>query len=206
MLDPQRVYTGEDLAFFGATLMRSLIAYQYSTDTETANSLTADLATDTGTPNDDASVWTFTLRDGPMWQDGTPITCEDIKYGVSRTFATDVINGGPTYAIQYLDIPTEDDGSSAYKGPYDGTGQDLFDQAVVCDGNTITFNLKQTVPDFNFATSLGMFPVKESGRHGRDLPGTRELPFVRPLPDHQLHDRQRRQADPGPQPELGSGF
>ena len=103
--DPQRIYTGEDLAFFGATIMRSLVAYKYSSDPAVANTLVPDMATDTGTANADATQWTFTLRDGLTWQDGSPVKCEDIKYGVSRTFATDVINGGPTYAIAYLDIP-----------------------------------------------------------------------------------------------------
>ena len=122
------------------------------------------MATDTGTANADATQWTFTLRDGITWQDGSPVKCEDIKYGVSRTFATDVINGGPTYAIEYLDIPKADDGSSLYKGPYSGEGQDLFDQAVVCDGNTITFKLNQPVSDFNFTTTLGLRRGSEPGR------------------------------------------
>ena len=100
------------------------------------------MATDTGTHNAAATQWSFTLRDGVTWQDGSPVTCEDVKYGVSRTFATDVINQGPTYAIAYLDIPYEADGkTSRYKGPYAGTGQTLFDQAVSCHGKTITFNL-----------------------------------------------------------------
>jgi peptide/nickel transport system substrate-binding protein len=165
-LDPNIVYSGPDMAFLDSTLMRSLVSYTYSPDAETANTLQPDLATNTGTPNADATQWSFTLRDGPKWQDDSPITCADIKYGISRTFATDVFGSGPTYAIQYLDIPTEADGSSAYKGPYDGAGQDLYDQAVVCDGNTITFHLNRTVADFNYATTLGMFPVKQSADTG----------------------------------------
>jgi peptide/nickel transport system substrate-binding protein len=165
-VDPQRAYTGEDLAFFGATLYRGLVSFKYSADTVEANSLVPDLATDIGTANEDATEWSFTLRDGITWQDGSPITCEDVKYGVSRTFATDVINQGPTYQIAYLDIPTADDGTSAYKGPYDGTGQDLYDQAVICDGNTITFKLGKSVPDFNYATTLGFFPVPEAADTG----------------------------------------
>ena len=163
--DPQRVYTGEDLAFFGATIMRSLVAYKYSPDPAEGVTIVPDMATDTGQHNADATQWTFTLRDGITWQDGSPVKCEDIKYGVSRTFATDVINGGPTYAIAYLDIPKAEDGSSAYKGPYSGEGQDLFDQAVVCDGNTITFNLGQTVSDFNFTTTLGFGAVPNPVDH-----------------------------------------
>jgi ABC-type transport system substrate-binding protein len=150
-IDPACVYSPE-VAFLGATLMRSLVTYTLSPDPEMANAIQPDLANDTGTPNADATKWTFTLRDGPRWQDGTPVTCDDLKYGISRLFATDVFIGGPPYAIQYLDIPTDTDGSSAYKGPYDGTGQELYDQAVECGANAITFHLKRAVPDFAYAT------------------------------------------------------
>jgi len=165
--DPQRVYTGEDLAFFGATTMRSLVAYKYSADPAEGTTLVPDMATDTGTANADATEWSFTMRDGLSWQDGSPVKCEDIKYGVSRTFATDVINGGPTYAIAYLDIPKSDDGSSQYPGPYKATPdqQALFDAAVQCAGNTITFKLGQTVADFNYTTTLGFGAVPNPVDH-----------------------------------------
>lgn len=165
-VDPQRVYTGEDLAFFGGTIMRGLLSYKYSADPTEGTSLEPDAATDLGTATDGGKTWSFTLRDGVTWQDGSPVTCEDWKYGVSRTFATDVINQGPTYAIAYLDIPTADDGSSAYKGPYNGEGQDLYDKAVVCDGNTITFHLNRAVADFNYATTLGFFAVPKAADTG----------------------------------------
>src|SRR5450759_4941339 len=117
-VDPQRAYTGEDMAFFSATIYRSLTAYKLSPDPKEGTSLTPDLATDLGTATNGGKTWAFTLRDGVTFQDGSPITCADVKYGVSRTFATDVINQGPTYAIAYLDIPSATDGSSQYKGPY----------------------------------------------------------------------------------------
>ncbi len=167
-VDPQRAYTGEDLAFFSATIYRSLTAYTYSPDNPTASKLVADLATDTGKPTNGAKTWSFTLRDGVTFQDGSPITCADIAYGVSRTFATDVINQGPTYAIAYLDIPSDAKGNSMYLGPYKKTGQDLFDKAVTCsaDGKTITFNLKQAVADFNYTVTLGFSPVPKAADTG----------------------------------------
>jgi len=165
-VDPQRIYTGEDLAFFGGTIQRSLTSYKYSADAKEGTSVTADLATDTGKPNATATEWSFTLRDGVTWQDGSPVTCEDVKYGVSRTFATDVINQGPTYQVAYLDIPSAKDGSSAYKGPYKKTGQDLYDKAVTCNGNTITFKLSKPVPDFNYTVTLGFSPVRKSDDTG----------------------------------------
>jgi peptide/nickel transport system substrate-binding protein len=164
-LDPQRNYTGEDLAFASAYLTRTLTAYKMSTDDAEANTIVPDLATDTGTPNEDSSSWSFTLKDGPMFEDGSPITCEDVKYGVSRTFATDVITDGPQYAVAYLDIPKDDDGASVYKGPYVTKNNDTaaFDEAVTCDGQTITFNLANPVPDFNYTVTLTSFaPVPKA--------------------------------------------
>lgn len=168
-IDPQRAYTGEDMAFFNGTIYRSLEQFQFSSDFATAAKLAPDLATDTGTATDGGKTWAFTLRDGVTFQDGSPITCADVKYGISRTFATDVINQGPTYAIQYLDIPTDPkDGSSMYKGPYKGTGQDLYDKAVQCsaDNKTITFHLNQPLGDWNYATTLGMSPVPKAADTG----------------------------------------
>lgn len=182
-LDPQRMYTGEDLAFFGATIMRGLTSFIYSEDAAVANTVTGDMATDAGTPNADATEWKFTLRDGLTWEDGSEVTCEDVKYGVSRTFANDIITNGPTYAVQYLDIPAnpitdEADTKSvylaAYYGPYDGTGQDLFDKAVSCDGKTITFKLKNSVADFNMTVTLGFGAVPNPTDHP-DLVDTAEL-------------------------------
>jgi peptide/nickel transport system substrate-binding protein len=194
-IDPQRAYTGEDLAFFSATIYRSLTAFTYSPDNPTASKLTPDLATDIGTPTDGAKTWTFTLRDGVTFQDGSPITCADIKYGVSRTFATSIINQGPTYAIAYLDIPSVDgyikdskgaakkSSGSAYGGPYSTTlglfsdntlktaipnDTAAFDKAITCsaDGKTITFHLKQAVADFNYTVTLGFVPVPKAADTG----------------------------------------
>ncbi len=158
-LDPQVIYTGEDLAFLGATIMRSLTAYQVAPGDTEGTTLVPDMATDTGSASNGGQTWSFTLRDGITWEDGSPVTCADVAYGTSRQFDTGLAEGGPVYAVSYLDIPVDEEGNSAYAGPADGTGQDLFDKAVTCDGNTITFNLNQPVPDFNYAVTLGFSAV-----------------------------------------------
>jgi peptide/nickel transport system substrate-binding protein len=182
-MDPQRIYIGEDIAFFSATIMRALTGYKYSADVKEGTSLVGDAATDTGTPSTDAKTWTFTLRDGMKWQDGSPLKCEDFKYGASRTFAIDVIVNGPTYAIQYLDIPKDKDGNSQYPGPYKATPaqQALFDKAVVCDGNKITYHLSQPIADFNYTVTLGMGAVPNP----KDHPGvdTGEQYTIKPWSD-----------------------
>ena len=183
-LDPQRMYDPEDLAFLGSTVFRSLLSYRSSPDPIDGTTLVPDLATDLGRPSDGGRTWEFTLRDGVIFETGEPITCQDIRYGVSRTFATDVITGGPRYAIQFLDIPANpvtdpaDPRSvfpSAYYGPYQGTGQALFDQAVECspDNRTVTFRLSTPVADFNYVTTLGFSPVP-IGRDTRESYGLRD--------------------------------
>ena len=163
-LDPQRNYTGEDLAFASGYLNRTLTQYTLSKDNNEASKLVGDLATDTGTSSDDSKTWEFTLRDGVKWQDGKAVECADVAYGVSRTFATDIITDGPTYAISMLDIPKNADGSSQYPGPYTAKSsqQALFDKAVTCDGNKITFHLANPTADFNYAVTLSAFaPVRK---------------------------------------------
>ncbi len=154
-LDPQRIYVGRDLANTSRLVYRSWVNFPLGdTDEVTGQTPIPDLATDTGQANEDATEWSFTLKDpAPVWQDGQPITCEDFKYGVSRTFATDVITGGPNYIIGYLDVPEAADGTSAYKGPYTGEGQEEFDKAVTCDGSTITYRFKKPWPDFPYAVA-----------------------------------------------------
>lgn len=158
-LDPQVVYNGEDFAFLGATITRTLTAYAISADRIEGTSLVPDMATDTGRASNQFTKWEFTLRDGIIWQDGTPVTCADVKYGTSRTFDVGISQGGPTYAVTYLDIPTAEDGSSEYQGPTTGKGQALFDKAVTCsaDNRTIAFNLNQSVTDFNDVVTLQEF-------------------------------------------------
>lgn len=147
--DPQRMYIGRDLNNSGRLFYRGLVAFPATDDAEEAATPVADLATDTGQTTDGGKTWTFTVRDDVKWEDGQPITCEDFAYGASRNFATDVIIGGPAnYLFTYLDIPTGNDGLPEYKGPYTGEGQELFDKAVTCDGQTITYHMKKAWPDF----------------------------------------------------------
>ncbi|MGL3807932.1 ABC transporter substrate-binding protein [Paeniglutamicibacter sp. R2-26] len=97
-----------------------------------------DLATDTGTVSDDGLTWTYTLRDGLKFEDGTPITSKDVKYGVERTYARDVY----TQAPQELNSALVDDG---YKGPYSGGDLKAIETP---DDKTVVFHLKQAFAEF----------------------------------------------------------
>jgi len=158
--DPQRMYAGPEGEFAVRTFLRTLTT-QAPAGVGFSPGLVHDLATTTGEESDSGKTWTFTLVNDAKWQDGRLVSCEDVKYGVSRNFARDQIAGGPPYAVTLLDIPLVKDASGAdvpaYSGPYTAVGQNLFDQAVTCSGQRITFHLKVPVHDFNQTVSLPSF-------------------------------------------------
>ena len=153
-LDPTRIYTGRDIAFVTSYFIRTLVSFKH-TSGPSSTDLVPDLATNTGVPSNNAKTWKFTLRPGVTFEDGKPITCEDVRYGASRVFAQDVLPDGPTYLINWLDT-----GKVEYPGPFKATAEEqaAYDKAVTCskDNRTITFNLKQSVGDFNY---LATYPV-----------------------------------------------
>ncbi|MEO6143066.1 MAG: ABC transporter substrate-binding protein [Dermatophilaceae bacterium] len=164
--DPQRLSVPADMAFAGRVFQRTLTAWAAATQLDTLPDLAPDLATDTGTVSAGGKAWRFTLRADVTWQDGKPVTCADVKYGISRTFATPIA-GGSSNALALLDVPRHADGSSTYRGPYLKTGQAGFDKAVTCSASTITFKLATPVPDFNQVLALPAFgPVRADKDRG----------------------------------------
>ena len=161
--DPQRIYYGLELANYRRLIYRGLVAFPITEDEAEASTPVPDLATDTGTPNEDSSSWTFTIKDGVKWEDGTDITCEDFRYAASRVFANDLITGGPNYILSYLDVKD-------YPGPYKATEaqQAEFDKSIECDGKTITYHFNKPWADFPLAVAgLSMMdPYKESFDEG----------------------------------------
>ena len=206
--DPGRNYTGKDLAWFGSYMQRTLVAYDREPK-EAGLIIVPDLATDIGRSNEEHTSWSFTLRKGSTFEDGSLITCEDVKYGVSRVFATSIITGGPTYAIRLLDIPVDENGNSVYKGPYETANNDVaaFDRAVTCSPNhrTITFNLNQTVIDFNYTVTFlafGPVPKKDDTQEEYDWHPVSSGPYKIQSYDHSKsmvlvrNDKWNPKADP----------
>ncbi|RRD44372.1 ABC transporter substrate-binding protein [Buchananella hordeovulneris] len=112
-----------------------------------APTVVPDLATDTGTPSDDGKTWTFTLKDGLKFADGTPITSADIKYGLERSFAP-ALSGGLTYHKALLV------GGDNYPGPFEGAH---LDSIQTPDDKTIVFQLKQPFADFPWIAATPAF-------------------------------------------------
>lgn len=165
--DPQRMTSKKDMAFAGRVFMRTLTAFPAGEDEAAQSRLVGDLATDTGRPSKDLRTWSFTLRKGVSWQDGSPVTCEDVRHGIARSFAPPFATEGLNYPLAALDIPKKPDGTSTYAGPWAAAGSagaKAFDRAVACDGGTVTFRLTEPRADFNQMVSLAPFaPYKAAG-------------------------------------------
>ena len=54
--------------------------------------LVPDLAEALGEPSDEGKTWTYTLREGLKFEDGTPITSADVKYAVARSIDKTVLS------------------------------------------------------------------------------------------------------------------
>jgi peptide/nickel transport system substrate-binding protein len=112
-----------------------------------------DLATNTGVPSKGGRVWTYTLKPGLKLSNGDPITSQDIKYGLERSFAPE-LSGGLSYHKTLLV------GGDKYTGPY--KGQQLSSVATPND-QTIVFHLNTPYGDWPWIASMPAFaPVPQS--------------------------------------------
>ena len=172
--DPQRIASRHDAAVAGRLFVRTLTAYAPVGENGRSH-LVGDLATDTGKASADLKTWTFTLRDKVTWEDGSDVTCADVAYGLSRSFATDVIRGGARDAVTLLAIPRREDGTSTYAGPWASgdqaqAGQAAYDQAVTCDGRTVTFHLATPTSDWAAILSQPALAPLKKEKDPKDTP------------------------------------
>ncbi|AXG53662.1 ABC transporter solute-binding protein [Streptomyces lincolnensis] len=117
-----------------------------------------DLAESLGKPSADAKSWTYKLRKGVKFQDGTPITSKDVKYAIERSnFAPEALSNGPTYFKAYLV------GGDKYQGPYKDKSAEGLKSIETPDDQTIIFKLKQPFADFDYlATFSQTAPVPKA--------------------------------------------
>ncbi|WP_258574881.1 ABC transporter substrate-binding protein [Streptomyces shenzhenensis] len=128
------------------------------------NKLVPDLAASKGVPSDGGKTWTYKLRTGLKYQDGTPITSKDVKYAVERSnFARDVLSLGPNYFQQFLV------GGDKYKGPYKDKSAKGLASIETPDDTTIVFHLKTAFQEFDYLVSAPQTaPVPQAKDNGVD--------------------------------------
>ncbi|MFE5025202.1 ABC transporter substrate-binding protein [Streptomyces sp. NPDC056656] len=154
--DPARLYTS------GGGNVPSLVFRTLTTrnreDGAAGAKVVPDLATDLGKPSKNATVWTYTLKKGVTYEDGSPITSADIKYGIERSFAAE-LSGGAPYLRDWLI------GGADYQGPYkDKKGLDSIETP---DARTIVFHLNKPEGEFPYlATQTQFAPVPKAKDKG----------------------------------------
>jgi peptide/nickel transport system substrate-binding protein len=136
---------------------RSLMMFKSAPGEEGAT-LVPDLAEAPGTPNADSTQWTYTLRQGVKFEDGTPVTSKDVKYAVERSLDKTTFPNGPTYFNDYLDL-------QGYTSPYQDPSPDKLGLTAIDtpDDRTIVFKLVKPFSGFDYFAQLpATIPVPQA--------------------------------------------
>ncbi|WP_405882635.1 ABC transporter substrate-binding protein [Streptomyces sp. NBC_01136] len=155
-LDPGNDYYGW-VQNFSRLYARSLTTFKPAAG-KAGLEVVPDLAQGLGVPSDGAKTWTYKLRPGLKFDDGTPITSKDVKYAVERSnFAPEALSNGPTYFKAHLI------GGDKYQGPYKDKSKDGLKSIETPDDTTIVFKLKDPFADFDYlATFNQTAPVPQA--------------------------------------------
>lgn len=136
-LDPSRGFDGGVNAFY--RLIYRGLTMQNAGDADDPNAIVPDLAESLGEASEDGLTWTYTLKDDIFFDDGTPITSAEVKFGISRAWDPQVGIGSP-YLRQVIDAPAD------YEGPYVSGDMPTIETP---DDKTVVFHLKAPFPEFD---------------------------------------------------------
>ncbi|MFJ8201162.1 ABC transporter substrate-binding protein [Streptomyces sp. NPDC096152] len=159
-LDPGNTYYGF-VQNFSRLYARTLVTFKPAAGKD-GLTVVPDLATSLGKASADAKTWTYHLRSGLKFEDGTPITSKDVKYAIERSnFAPEALSNGPTYFKAYLE------GGDKYKGPYKDKSAEGLKSIETPDDTTIVFHLAKPFADFDYlATFSQTAPVPQAKDDG----------------------------------------
>jgi peptide/nickel transport system substrate-binding protein len=145
---------------------RTLVTYR-SAPGAAGLQLVPDLATGLGRVSDHGLTWTYHLRPGIRFEDGSIVTSQDVKYAVERSYARDVLPNGPGYFQALLQDP-------GYRGPYKDTtpGRLGLTSVQTPDTATIVFHLRQPFADFDYVVAM---PQTVPVPRGRDTGANYQL-------------------------------
>lgn len=116
--------------------------------------LVPELAEDLPKVNEDKTEYTFTLRDGIEWHDGTPITAEDFVYSWRRALSTD-IETQYSYIFEAANIKNAKEIADPDSDMY-GKTENLGVEAV--DEKTLKVTLAKPTPEQYFNSLMQFSP------------------------------------------------
>jgi peptide/nickel transport system substrate-binding protein len=145
-LDPGETYYGYAWNF-ARLYGRSLLIFKSAPGKE-GNQLVPDLAEGLGQASEDGKSWTYKLRQGIKFEDGTEATSADVKYAVLRSVDKQTFPNGPAYWEAVLDLP------QGYKGPYKTPNMNTDSAIETPDKYTIVFHTKKPFAIFDYLAQL----------------------------------------------------
>lgn len=171
-LDPSGGWSATGNAIQQGLISRSLT--QYARDDDGQPILVPDLATDLGSHNDDFTEWTFTIREDATWEDGRPVTPEEVAFGICRTLDSEAFPSGP--GTEYSKTYFAD--AADYDGPYTAEDPDCDDyDAISVDGQDVTITMERPFPDMDYwgaVMAMGPAPLGDAS----DPTGYRQKPLA----------------------------
>jgi len=161
--------------------------------------VTPDLAEAPGQSSDNAKTWTYKIRKGVKFDDGTEVTSADVKYAVLRSTDKQTFPNGPAYWDALLDLP------SGYKGPYKTPNMNTDSAIETPDEYTIVFHMKQPFAAFDYlAQQPDTMPVpkaKDTGaKYRNSIVSTGPYKFADLQPGKSFNLVRNDQWDPATDP------
>jgi peptide/nickel transport system substrate-binding protein len=122
-------------------------------------------------PSEDGTSWTFTLREGVTFHDGTPFDAEAVCFNFDRQFNFDGILASDAVSYYW---------ASFFGGRANGEEPSLYESCEATDETTAVINL--TAPSASFITALSQFafaiqsPTALEENNANDVGGTEDQP------------------------------
>jgi peptide/nickel transport system substrate-binding protein len=166
--DPQVNYTLQEWQLLIIT-HDGLVAFKMAGGTE-GTKIVPDLAESVPKPTNGGKTYTFKLRSGIKFSDGTPLTAADVKATFERLFK---IGNSPNAGTWYNVIQG---GDACVKTP---KTCDLS-QGIKINGSTITFNLTRGDPEFldKLAVPFAFILPKSTPAKNVDIPPAGTGPYM----------------------------
>lgn len=159
--------------------------------------LVPDLATDLGQKSADGLTWTFKLKPGIKYEDGSLVTAKDVVFAAKRSFDKDLAGNGPTYQKEFFK------GGADYLGPYKGDKN--WNGVEAPDDSTVVFHLEKKFETLPYFVSFNQFtPIPEAkdkkGDYQLHVIATGPYMFDKYTPGTELYLKRNPNWDPATDP------
>ena len=159
------------------------------------------LATALGTATDNNKTWTYHIKSGVKFEDGSPVTSQDVKYAVERTFDRAVLPNGPSYFASLLA-----GNAATYPGPFKDRAKNLMGLTAIDDARPDDDRLppQAAVRELQLR---GRVPADRPGAagqgHGHELPAPPAVHRPVHVPELPAQQAVHAGAQPAVEPVLG---